>query len=211
MRHVAIATPSYDGKLTVGYVNSLIDTYQLANSEHISVTLLTLSNEAIVSRARNSLLRIAHDLDITDVIWIDADISWNPIYFMKLLKHSEDVVGGTYRHKSENESYVLKAELPIADKSIVQVTAVGFGFVKTSKKAIDYLWDSSETYQDNGLEHRNAFEVTVHDGELWSEDVNACLKLSSGGFPIYLDKHITCDHTGTMTYRGNFYDWSKRL
>ena len=211
MRQVAIATPSYDGKLEIDYVHSLIDTVNLAKSDGVRVTLVTLSNEAIVSRARNTLLRLVHDAPFTDVVWIDSDISWNPVYFMKLLKHKEDVVGGTYRHKSSDESYVVKAELPLQDTALVPVTALGFGFIKTSKAAIDYLWETGEPYTDNGKETRNAFEVTISDNELWSEDVNACLKLDKGGFPVYLDRHITCDHTGTTTYRGNFYDWSKQL
>lgn len=211
MRRVVIATPSYDGKLHTSYVNSLVNTMDLCQSQGIHVSLFTINNDPLVQVARNQLLYNILPRNPESVVWIDSDISWYPQDFISLVNSELDVIGATYRKKNDKEDYVLKAGIPLASGDVVEVDGLGFGFLKTSINALKQLWESSEPYQDGGVVYKNAFEVLVKDGMIWSEDIAACEKLQKLGYKIFLDKRINCAHTGVKHYEGNFSEWSKDI
>jgi glycosyltransferase involved in cell wall biosynthesis len=211
MKIVAIATPSFDGKVTVEYASSLADTISYAKNLGIEVHNFFYSKEAIVQSARNKLLAMI-DKNIYDcVVFIDSDISWKPEDLFKLVESKKDVVGGTYRKKQNEEDYVFNQIIESVDPYTFEVKSLGFGFVKISKKAIHNLMAISENYIDNGILCKNIFEVIVKDGQMYSEDVTVCNKLRDLGFKIYLDKKVKLIHTGTINFVGNFDEWSKSI
>lgn len=211
MRQVVVATPSYDGKLHTPYVDSLVRTISLCRENDIEVHLYTVNNDPLIQSARNQLVSNILPVYPESVVWIDSDISWDPSDFLSLVNSKEEVIGASYRKKEENEEYVLKANIPLADGDVVEVESLGFGFIKTSLYALRQLWKSSEPYEDGESSLRNIFEVVVKNGMIWSEDVLACEKLKDLGFKIYLDKRINCTHIGTKHYKGDFSEWSKSL
>ena len=214
MRKVLIATPSYDGRIDVWYANSLAESIRLGLANDIFFQPVYMSYDALVQRARNDLLAIAVENDFDDVIWIDSDMEWNPEWLLKLLSYEEDVVGGTAPRKAIEESYVVKCKpenLVKNDKGLIEVEALGTGFLRMSKAAVKHLWDNSEPYTHNGAEKRWAFEVKIQDGDIISEDVLACRKLVDGGFKIYLDPALTCAHIGPLKFTGNFEQWMTAL
>ena len=210
IRRVMIATPSYDGRLDVFYVNSLIETIRRADKNIIFIPIF-MSFDSLIQRARNDTIALALKNNFDDVIFIDSDISWEPEWISKLLNYPVDVVGGTYRRKTDqNESYVCKnTKNPAAVDTrtgLMKVDGLGCGFVRLSRKAMQYLWDASEPYEDNG-EKRMIFEVVVEGNEIISEDIYMCAKLNRGGFQVHLDPRMCCDHTGVKKFSGNFVNW----
>jgi glycosyltransferase involved in cell wall biosynthesis len=217
MKKVLIATPTYDGKVNVWYANSLAESIRLGLVNDIYFQPVYMAYDALVQRARNDLLDIAIKGEFDDIIWIDADIEWNPEWLLKLLNYEEDVVGGTYRRKAIDEAYVVKCQpenLIENDKGLIEVKGLGTGFLKMSKKAFTYLWDNSPSYDeiDSGkLDRRWAFDVVIENGNLISEDITVSKKLIKGKFKIYLDPTMTCSHVGTLKFTGDFKDFMKRL
>jgi hypothetical protein len=58
-------------------------------------------NDSLVSRARNNLIAKAmHDKSVTHMIFIDADITWNPVDLLKLILADKNIVGGVYPIKN---------------------------------------------------------------------------------------------------------------
>ena len=212
MRKVIIATPSYDGKLCTEYVVSLIDTIALCNKNGISVELFTLSHVSLTQVARNSLFAKAYSENPECVIWLDADISWNPQDFLYLVNSDKDIIGAAYPRKVPQDLYVVKCFEPLDQvNDIIKVAGLGFGFIKLSYKVISDLWNISEPYYDDVFYHKNVFDVKIKNGELWSEDAEACQKILDLGYDIYLDKRIRCDHIGDKRYESNFYEWVNNL
>ena len=211
-----IATPCYDGKIDVSYANSLAHTIEFAAKEEVKVLPLWLCFDALIQRARNDLIDEAIKLDVDDMVWIDSDIEWNPDDFFKLLDHPVDVVGGTYRKKGDDEVYVVR-ELYRRPKDIqtglLEVDGLGTGFCRMSKKAYTHLWDCSRPYLDpkDNRERHMVFDVVIEEvngiQSLISEDIHAFDKLRRGGFKVYLDETITCNHTGSKKYVGDFKKW----
>lgn len=212
MRRVMIGTPCYDGRIDVWYVNSLVNTIKLSMEKNVEITPIWVSFDALIQRARNDTLQIAVDGDYDDVIWIDSDIEWEPEWFFKLLDYPQDVVGGTYRKKGDREEYVLRkldqSKIDLAT-GLIEVHGLGTGFVKMSRTAIKYLWDVSASYIDpkDNKERRMIFDVVIKNKDMVSEDIIAFMKLIEGGFKIYLDPSMTCNHIGPYKFQGNFQNW----
>ena len=210
MRKVLIATPAYDGRLDVWYTTSLVNSVRIAQENGIFLHPVFMSYDALVQRARNDLFRLALDYDA--VIWIDSDLEWNPMWIMELLGSDKDVIGGTYRKKTDDaELYTVMTKDLTATDGLIKVDGMGMGFLKMSKKAVQALWDASQPYQNEGREGRMVCDIQIVDGQLVSEDNVVTRKLADLGFDIWLDPRMTCCHIGTKKFYGNFEDFAKRL
>lgn len=214
MKRVMIGTPCYDGRIDVWYVNSLVNTIKMSFEKNIEITPIWVSFDALIQRARNDTVQLAIAGQYDDLIWIDSDIEWQPEWFFKLLEYPHDVVGGTYRKKGDKEEYVLRAvENGQIDpeSGLLEVSGLGTGFVKMSAKALQYLWDSSKSYLDpkDNQERKMIFDVVIKDKDMISEDIVAFFKLIEGGFKIYLDPTMTCNHIGPYKFKGDFNPWFK--
>lgn len=219
MRKVLIATPAYDGRLDVWYTTSLVNAVRVAQANDIFLHPVFMSYDALIQRARNDLFRLAVEGDYDDMIFIDSDLEFDPMWIMELLSYKEDivdgyqVVGGTYRKKTDDaELYAIKTQNLVPNKDgLIKVDALGTGFVRLSKKAFTALWDAATPYQNEGREGRMVCDVQVVDGELVSEDNVLFLKLKSLGIEAWLAPHMTCVHIGTKKFYGNFEDFVQRL
>jgi len=210
MLKVLIATPAYDGRLDVWYTTSLVNSVRIAQDNGIFLHPVFMSYDALVQRARNDLFRLALEYDA--VIWIDSDLEWNPMWIMELLGSDKDVIGGTYRKKTDDaELYTVKTNNIESKDGLIKVDGLGMGFVKMSKKAVQALWDASQPYQNEGREGRMICDIQIVDGQLVSEDVMLFTKLRGLGFDVWLDPRMTCCHIGTKKFFGNFEDFAKRL
>lgn len=209
---VLIATPAHDGRLDVWYTTSLVNSVRVAQERGIFLHPVFMSYDALVQRARNDLFRLAVEGEYDHMIFIDADLEWNPMWIMELLERPEDVIGGTYRKKTdEAEMYVAKTKNLEVENGLIKVDGLGTGFVKLSKNAFMALWEVSTPYQNEGREGRMVCDIQVVDGQLCSEDVVLFMKLRDLGFDVWLAPHMTCCHIGTKKFYGNFEDFANRL
>ena len=214
-RQVIIATPVKDLYCGISplFNESLTPTIKLGEARGIEIFPL-YQDDAMLQRARNYLLSLAVQHQVDDLIWIDADIGWNPEDFFKLLDYPVDVVGGIYPKRSDTEEYPLQVQgnrIPIDQRTgLLEVSGLGTGFLRFSKNAYLALWNSSREYKDKGNIARWAFEILDENGELIGEDIFACHKLLKLGFKVYLDGNINCAHVGPKIHRGNFIEYLKK-
>jgi hypothetical protein len=216
-RRVLVGTPCYDGRIEVWYANSLIQTIRLGLQLGVEILPIWLSYDALIQRARNDLMGLMVETGCDDIIFIDSDIEWTPEDFFRLLSHPVDVVGGTYPKKGELEQYVAKILDPKKPfdpiTGLLHVDGLGTGFLRMSKRAVQYLWDTSTPYEekDQGKIRRWIFDVEIQNGEIVSEDILVCQKLNQAGISVWLDTTITCSHVGTKKFQGNFAAWFQQL
>lgn len=217
---VLIGTPSYDGKLDIYYIDSLLNTLAQSEQHGMDVYPLFMCYDSLVQRARNDLFKAAHDADMDALFFIDGDVGWDPKNFFKLVNSNKDIIGGSYRKKNDDEElYVVKAlddkdkslDLSIDNEGLMEVAGLGCGFMKISKKAINALWNASKQYNCEKGDNRMVFEVVCEDNDLISEDIYMCKKWRDLGNKVYLDTNITCTHTGTKTFTGNVHTWLQKF
>lgn len=223
-RRVMIGSPCMYGEVNVWYANSLANTIKMSYDCDVEIIPMWLSFDALIQRVRNDTLHLAVKSGVDDLFWIDCDIEWNPEDFYKLLNHPVDIVGGTYRKKADIEEYVWRpapGQIIDTSKNLIDVLGLGTGFARMSRKAFTYLYDVSPKYIDpkDNEEKSMAFNFVIEKirdpetdkmiSRTVSEDLHAFDILRKGGFDIWLDKHVTCNHIGPYKFMGDFNAWLK--
>jgi hypothetical protein len=99
-RKLFIATPAYGGMITVSFTNSLLGLINICHDVGIKYTISFIYNESLVTRARNSLVHDFLKTDHTDLLFCDADISFDPRDVVSLLFHPEEVIGAPCPRKN---------------------------------------------------------------------------------------------------------------
>lgn len=100
-----IATPMYGGQCTGQYAKSLVQTVSRANELGIRMYVHMVFNESLIQRARNNCTQAFMNSDYTHLMFIDADIGWNPDDLLLMLYESnpgsgKDVSCGPYPKKT---------------------------------------------------------------------------------------------------------------
>lgn len=100
---VFILTPCFGGVNYVNYTICLINTINAFNSVGIPLQISFCKNDSLVSRARNNLIAKALSEErTTHCMFIDNDITWDPIDIFKLLIANKPLIGGIYPLKKYN-------------------------------------------------------------------------------------------------------------
>lgn len=101
--NVLICTPCYGGLMYNGYFHSFIQTTQFLSQVGIKFGMKTIGNESLITRARNTCVAyfLTHT-EYTHLLFIDADISWEPVNILKLLHANKDVISAVYPKKGYN-------------------------------------------------------------------------------------------------------------
>jgi hypothetical protein len=94
---VFVATPCYGGLVGQNYMQSIIRLMLHAGPAGFDVTLGLLGHDSLITRSRNTL--VSQFLDVpnaTHLMFIDADIGFDPAQIERMLRFDEDVVAGMY-------------------------------------------------------------------------------------------------------------------
>lgn len=113
-RKLFVATPMYGGMCSGQYTKSTADLMKMATEYGLSVSLHYLFNESLVQRARNYLVDEFLRSDATHLLFIDADIGFDPNDVLALLaisdpKSDKDIVCGPYPKKCISWEKVKRA------------------------------------------------------------------------------------------------------
>lgn len=171
MASVFVATPMYGGMCYGGYLISILDTLDKLKDKNITMYFGELTNESLITRARNSLVRRFLDTDAEYLIFIDSDIVFSGDDVLKLLSHEKDIVCGLYPKKTvdwgavrwavnnnvENlqdyaAEYVLNAtETPsaVASNGVVEIMHAGTGFMCIHRRVFEQLADKVPSYRES--------------------------------------------------------------
>jgi hypothetical protein len=104
-----IATPMYGGLCNGQYTLGMIQTVSVFTQHRVPFQYSYMMNESLITRARNSL---AHDFlatDCTHMMFIDADIGFNPADILRMINANKDIICGIYPKKEIDWPQVEKA------------------------------------------------------------------------------------------------------
>lgn len=97
-----VATPMYGGMCFGTYTQSLMVFIEIMLQKNIPVLVSMLFNESLIQRARNALVNEFLKSDCTHMLFIDADISFNPHEIAAMFDHDLDILCGIYPKKEIN-------------------------------------------------------------------------------------------------------------
>lgn len=210
---VHICMPCYGGMLTESTFMSVVRWGNTARQLNLDWTLETLTNESLISRARNTMVaKFLSNEESTHLMFIDSDIGWEPWHLLLLLHHDKDVVGGMYPLKGLPIKWCVNAienGLEEDNGRLQEVSKTGTGFMCIKRHVFEKLVDHPATIpfvNDIGLpeelnkDMKTFFDTDVREGRYYSEDWTFCENWRDLGGRVWVDKRILLKHTGTYTY-----------
>jgi len=213
---VHICMPCYGGQLTESTFMSYIKWSNTARQLGLDWTVETMTNESLISRARNTLTaKFLHNKESTHLMFIDADIGWEPWHLLVMLDAQKDVIGGLYPMKSLPVKWCVNGIPGMAEdpnSSLVEVSKTGTGFLLIKRE----VFEKSDSHpavrafaNDIGLPPelnqymKTYFDTAVREGRYYSEDWTFCENWRDLGGQVWVDKRVLLRHTGTYTFDGN--------
>ena len=209
---VHICMPCYGGMLTESTFMSYIKWSNAARQLGIDWTMETMTNESLISRARNTLTaKFLHNKESTHLMFIDADIGWEPWHLMVLLDRQVDVIGGLYPMKSLPVKWCVNGFDGAEEgaNGLQEVTKTGTGFLLIKRDVFEKL-DAHPAVKpfinDIGLptelnpHMKTYFDTAVRENRYYSEDWTFCENWRDIGGKVWVDKRVLLKHTGTYVF-----------
>lgn len=223
-RRAFLALPTYDSKLHGPCLSSLLRSLPLLQEHGIYYEVYVLGGNCHVDDARNSCVRAFMLSDCTDLVFIDADVGWQPENLVKLIGYDREIVAGVYPKKDENESFPVHVapdtDLYADDLGLVEVHGAPTGFMKIQRPVLDKMIEMYKAKQylspnpddpDREFPYTILFERTFDQGYRLSGDYAFCFKWRFMGGKIFVDPRMAFVHEGTKEFFGTLGDYWKRI
>jgi hypothetical protein len=94
-----VATPMYGGMCIGNYASALMQMPMVISKAGIKMYYTYMMNESLITRARNSLAYDFLASEATHLMFIDADIGFNPSDIVEMVKRDVDICCGLYPKK----------------------------------------------------------------------------------------------------------------
>lgn len=102
MAKLFVSTPMYGGQCFGFYNQSLIQLNNLLKNSGSECVVSFIFNESLITRARNALAHNFLKTDCTHLMFIDADIRFNPGDIPPMVDADKDIICGIYPKKEIN-------------------------------------------------------------------------------------------------------------
>ncbi len=184
---VFLAVPTGSGDITAPCVASLLEGVQALRAFGFAVDFCIEAGNCHVDDARNSLVREFLKTDCADLVFIDADVGFDPVDLVRLCQFDRDVVGGVYPKKEEPEGFpvLVEGSLQAEADGLVEVKGLPTGFLRIRRPVLETLRDKAESFigqAGDPVPYHVIFERRIEDGKRWSGDYAFCRKwLAEGG------------------------------
>jgi hypothetical protein len=124
-----VATPMYGGMCHGMYAKSALDLQACCAQYGIECKFSFIFNESLITRARNYLVDEFLRSGFTHLLFIDADIHYDPRDVIALIALKKDVIGGPYPKKSIKWGSVIDAVKKNPNIQPVELEKVAGDFV----------------------------------------------------------------------------------
>jgi hypothetical protein len=218
---VHICMPCYGGMMTEQTFMSFVKWGNTCRQLNIDWTVETMTNESLISRARNTLTaKFLNTPESTHLMFVDADIGWEPWHLLVMLNARKDVIGGLYPMKSLPVKWCVngipgKEEGTPEAPHLVEVSKTGTGFLLIKRDVFEKLNQHPATRpfnNDIGLPEelnpymKTYFDTAVRENRYYSEDWTFCENWRDLGGEVYVDKRVLLRHVGTYVFDGQAQD-----
>ena len=209
---VHICMPCYGGMLTESTFMSYIKWANTCRQLGIDWTIETMTNESLISRARNTLVaKFLNNPDSTHLMFVDADIGWEPWHLLAMLNRDVDVIGGLYPMKTLPIKWVVNGfdGAEEGPDGLQEVSKTGTGFMLIKRHVFEKLDAHPATKpfaNDIGLPvalnpyMKTYFDTAVRENRYYSEDWTFCENWRDLGGKVWVDKRVLLRHTGTYVF-----------
>lgn len=222
---VFLATPAAHNQLTTIYTHSLLHTAGAFAAETIRWTAV-FEPKGWCAMARNLLVAKFLALEeFTDLVFLDADLRWNPKDVLRLLASEHDVVGAYYPSRNADwanasgqmhetpeaaQRAVMRGTYPHLEMTKrepglteVQVDFLPTGFLRIKRDVFRRFrahHGESRAYTYDGNDVYGYFTHPIEGGKYWGEDVAFCKHWYEAGGTCWKLLGADLGHFGEMLF-----------
>jgi hypothetical protein len=209
---VHFCMPCYGGMLTESTFMSYIKWSNTARQLGLDWTMETMTNESLISRARNTLTaKFLSNPDSTHLMFVDADIGWEPWHLLVMLCRDVDVIGGLYPMKSLPVKWCVNGFEGAEEgpDGLQEVSKTGTGFMLIKRHVFEKLNAHPAVKPFNSdiglppelnVHMKTYFDTAVRENRYYSEDWTFSENWRDLGGRIWVDKRVLLKHTGTYVF-----------
>ncbi len=204
VKKIMLATTAYDSP-DASYTFSIQRSRQALEEEGILSSYMLLSGNCHVDDARNRVVQEFLLTDCTDLVFLDADVFWEPESLIKLVSYDCDIVGGIYPYRREGEGIVAfnmpvlmaPGEIKTNDQGLIEVIGLPTGFMRIRRIVLETLAKKAGHYHNRGDRRSKIpllFERVLENGTRWGGDLNFCHKWIATGGKVFADPEMHLGH-----------------
>ncbi len=208
--HILVGTPAYGGMVHTDFVSTLLQ-FQGAG---IPFALMTIGNESLITRARNTILSAFYVRpEFSHLLFLDGDVFIPAAGVKRLISHGKDVIGApvALKGRAANGSRIFNIGAALGEEGPLLINErIGTAAFMLSRKAVNALIEEAKADGrvygrpktargdwDADI-HYDVFRTGVVNGEYLSEDYWVCRVLRTLGFPVYVDPLVVTRHHGNI-------------
>ncbi|HEV2979138.1 MAG TPA: hypothetical protein VG425_16290 [Casimicrobiaceae bacterium] len=206
--NLLIGTPAVAGQVHVDYLAALLE----YRRQGLPFTLLTVGNESLLTRARNTIISAFHARgEFSHLLFLDAEVYLPHEGLVHMLECNKDVIGAPVALKrlgpdgarlfnvgrAQNEDGPLIVVERVGAAALLLSRAAANALVAEAKRAQRVYEDRPTAFDGgNGSVQYDVFRVGVVDGDYLSEDSWICHELRRLGFLIHVDPTLVTRRGG---------------
>jgi hypothetical protein len=212
MTKVMIATPMYGAMCTASFAVSMIN---LMSDKHkypdIDLQFVCGTNDALITRSRNSFVQIFLKTNCDYLLFVDSDIEFKSDEIMKMIQTNEDFVCGIYPRKKIDWTKVKEAVYR------------GVSIENLQRSSTDYLFKPSKNDKPNAkglieieragtgmmLIHRKVFEKLKDKVASFKLDVPIINNMKFDNDHLYKEYFFTSVDPDTKEFTHEDYNFCK--
>lgn len=209
-----LATPCY-GTTSAAYTFAIARSREALHAVGIQTAYLLLQGNCHVDDGRNSIVRDFLESDCTELLFLDADVDWEPQAIVQLCRRDCDIVGGVYPYRrdgSENMPVRMMGGA-VARDGLLEVEGLPTGFMKIKRHVLERMAKVAPKYFDKIYETALVFDRPTPgvDKVRWGGDVDFCNRWRAMGGKLYADQDLRLGHTATIIMRDSLAAHIRRL
>ena len=204
-RKIMLATTAYDSP-DASYTFSMARTREAMHAAGLPTAYLLLQGNCHVDDARNTVVRDFLASDCSDLVFLDADVSWEPGHLVALCGYDCDVVGGVYPYRRDGSETMPVRNLPdciVPDENgLLEVEGLPTGFLRIRRAVLERLAEKAEYFTKDGDGPVPVlFERDIYNGGRRGGDIAFCMKWRAIGGRLYAATDLRLGHCGKTVIR----------
>jgi predicted O-methyltransferase YrrM len=197
---VLLATTAYDSP-DASYTFSIARSREALSAAGIQSAYYLLQGNCHVDDARNAVVRDFLDSDCTELVFLDADVSWEPPTLVTLCGLDRDIVGGVYPYRRESDEETMPVrhlpQISVDDDGLIEVEGLPTGFMRIKRHVLETMAATAKHYiKDAGKPHPVIFERDYFGGGRRGGDIRFCMVWREMGGKVFAAPELRLGHCG---------------
>ena len=196
---VMLATTAYDSP-DASYTFSIARSRAALAAAAIPSAYLMLQGNCHVDDARNTVVRDFLASDCTDLVFLDADVSWEPEHLIQLCKFDCDLVGGVYPYRREGEGMPVRNMPGVFEpdeNGLLEVEGLPTGFMRIKRHVLEAMAKNAQCFVKDGHGPIPVlFERDIYGGGRRGGDIRFCMKWREMGGRLFAAAEMRLGHCG---------------